>query len=320
MIEMLVSKRKSRISRIVRPFDRRNVSDLLEQLGVYIHTPVDTREGIFFKRDDLFIPFGAGGVNGGKLRQGAFLLAEAKERGFQRVLTGCSIQSPQAPMVAAVAKHFGMKCTILYGGTRMELVEQRHMPRLAKHFGAKFHFAKSGRASVLLHEARKIQGPGDMIVMYGMNSKDPKHLVAFYESTAQQVQNLPDNLQHLAVTCGSGITASGILYGLQKYNKQVTHVWLLGTAPNREKKVRQRLVDLSFQTGVNCRNYPFNYIDLFAQGMTYEKKIADITCGDISFHRHYEAKTFPWFRDKTGGRRCFWIVGAEPELLKNVNS
>ena len=39
-------------------------------------TPVQEIAGMYFKRDDLYTPFGAGGVNGGKLRQ-CMLLVEA---------------------------------------------------------------------------------------------------------------------------------------------------------------------------------------------------------------------------------------------------
>ena len=40
-------------------------------------TPVDYREGIYWKRDDLFKPFGDYEVNGGKVRQ-ALKLFETK--------------------------------------------------------------------------------------------------------------------------------------------------------------------------------------------------------------------------------------------------
>lgn len=38
-------------------------------MTVHDLTPVQEIAGMYFKRDDLFTPFGAGEVNGGKLRQ-----------------------------------------------------------------------------------------------------------------------------------------------------------------------------------------------------------------------------------------------------------
>ena len=295
---------------------------LIKELGANELTPVDSLAGIWFKRDDLFAPFGVGSVNGGKLRQGAFLLAQAKEEGFNRVITGCSLISPQGPMIAAAAKHFGMDCIVLYGGTKEENLAKNHMPRLVKHFGAEIEIAKSGRANVLLHYARQIATKKDFIVQYGMNSKDPKHLEAFYDTTANQVQNLPDNLDNLFITCGSGITSAGVLYGLVKHGKQVNQVWLLGTAPNRKNKVIDRLATLAMNTGVKCWNIHFNYIDLYADGMTYEKRVEGVQYAGIKMHPTYEAKSFQWLLKNQenigvkGKNNCFWIVGSEPTLLK----
>ena len=287
-------------------------------------TPVQEVNGVLFKRDDLFTPFGEGNVNGGKLRQGIFLVSKAKAQGHERILTGSSLISPQSPMVAAVAQQYKMPCVVFYGGTKEHLIFRRHMPRLTKYFGAEIRIAKSGRANVLRYTALKfsehsIPSKKDFLVLYGMNSKDPEHLTAFYETTAQQVQNLPDHLDHLAITCGSGITSAGVLYGLKKYSKKIDNIWLLGTAPNRKRKVEERLNDLTIQTGINCWDSSFNYIDLFGSGVSYEKAIKDVSWGGINFHPHYEAKSWVWFGDnlRLNNKTLFWIVGSEPTFDPN---
>ena len=35
-------------------------------LDINFISPVQEQEGVFYKRDDLFTPFGVGGLNGGK--------------------------------------------------------------------------------------------------------------------------------------------------------------------------------------------------------------------------------------------------------------
>lgn len=59
-------------------------------------TPVQEIAGMRFKRDDLFTPFGAGEVNGGKLRQCMMLVEAALRRqpGITGIITYCSIHSP----------------------------------------------------------------------------------------------------------------------------------------------------------------------------------------------------------------------------------
>ena len=285
-------------------------------------TPVQEVAGVFFKRDDLFAPFGENSVNGGKLRQGIYLLSKAITEGCTGIISGSSLNSPQCPMVAALCQHYQLKCTILYGGTNEKSLSEKHMPRLVKHFGADIRIVSSGRANVLHSEAKKIKTEKDFIVAYGMNSEDPENFTAFYETTANQVRNIPDELETLVVTCGSGITSAGIIYGLKKYNKKVKCIILIGNAPNRIKKVQDRLNQLTFNTGVNCWTTKFEYIDLF-KDIPYEKRLENVIWGDICFHPNYEAKAFTWFKENLypglgllKGKVLFWIVGKEPELLK----
>lgn len=292
------------------------MDDLFKQLGAEDLTPVQNVDGIYFKRDDLFAPFGADSVNGGKLRQGAYLLSKAIAEGYTGILSGSSINSPQSPMVAALCQHFGLKCTILYGGTNETSLKEKSMPQLVKHFGATIKIVRSGRANVLHAEAKKLKTDKDFIVAYGMNSQDPKCFTAFYETTANQVQNIPDELEALVITCGSGITSAGVIYGIKKYNKKVNRIILIGNAPNRVSKVKDRLDILSLNTGVNCWTRRFEYIDLF-KDIPYDTRYEDVRWGDIEFHPHYEAKAFTWFKENmlnTTGEKLFWIVGKEPKL------
>ena len=291
--------------------------DLNEELGRL--TPVEKIGEIFYKRDDMFTPFGIGSVNGGKLRQCCYLLMKAKEQGYGRVLTGCSILSPQAPIAAATAQHLGMECIVYYGGTNEKSLEEKHMPRLVKYYGSEMKIVGSGRHNVLYAQIKKDKQEKDYVVEYGLNSNDSNNFVSFYESTGNQVKNLPDELDNLIITCGSGITSAGILYGLKKYNKSVKNIFLVGTAPNRIKKVKDRLLMVSIFSGLNC-NIKFNYIDLFGEGVKYEMEQEACVEGEIKLHKHYEGKSYIWFlknknlfneKDKT----CFWIIGSEPTLL-----
>ena len=244
------------------------------------------------------------------------MLAQAKEQGYKRIITGCSILSPQAPIIAALAKYFGLACRVIYGGTDWNHIKNLQMPKLVEYYGAGIQFAKSGRSNVLYAEAKKMQEKSDFIVQYGMCSQNPKNFVAFYESTANQVRNLPDEMEHLIVVCGSGITSAGILYGLYRYNKHINHIWLIGNGPNRKKKIAERLSQLAFNTGIPCWNCNFNYMDLFEHGLKYETRIERCWEG-IEFHPNYEGKAFDWIEKNLPNEQvCMWIIGKEPELLK----
>ena len=101
-------------------------------------TPVQEIAGMYFKRDDLYTPFGAGEVNGGKLRQ-CMLLVEAalrRQPGMTGVITYCSIHSPQGPITAATAMHFRLPCIVAHGGASDLSIATGDMPRLAMSYGA----------------------------------------------------------------------------------------------------------------------------------------------------------------------------------------
>jgi len=293
---------------------------ILTSLGIFDLTPVQEVDEIFYKRDDLFCPFGKGSVNGGKLRQGIYLLVTAKQKGYTKAITGSSLISAQAPIVAIVTHFLGMSCLVLYGGTKKEtLFEKHHMPRLVKYFGADIEICSSGRTNVLLHKARQLSKEKDFIVEYGINSKNYKYFVPFYETTAYQTQNLPNDLDHLIITCGSGISSTGIIYGLKKYNKNVKNIWLVGVGPNRTKKIKDRLASLFILTGINCINTKCYYMDLFGEGLKYETKEEAYVEKDLQMHPNYEAKAYNWVLKNlnlfVGGKICFWVVGGPIKFL-----
>ena len=268
-------------------------------------TPVQCKDGLYFKRDDLFRPYGTGTVNGGKLRQCIYLV-DSLNGEYQKLITYCSIHSPQAPITAAVALSNNLPCEILYGGTTAKQLKQLPMPRLCMRYGAKLHIvSKSGRHNILFKRARELAKKDHaFIVQYGINIME--HRDVLLRAVSEQVKNIPDVLDNLIMVCGSGITATGVLIGLKLYNKDVKNVHLVATAPDRQKFIHDNLK-------MYDADREFIYHDLFSQpGFQYEKNVTARAYG-ITFHPHYEAKMMQWYKNhKPQGTTLFWITGAEP--------
>lgn len=272
-------------------------------------TPVENIDGLWVKREDLFAPFGLGDVNGGKLRQ-CWLLLENKNRQYKGIITCCSIHSPQGPISAAVAKHFGMTCDLYYGSTTEERISMLPMPILARKHGAIISIhPKHPRHKNLYSLARKnAETENKFVVEYGFNlDNDPEAILG---AISNQVQNIPDELDNLIVTCGSGITSRGILIGLQKFNKHVKKVYFVATAPSREKAIEETIKEHKI-------NIEYEIIDLFhRKGFVYEDgRYADIK--GLILHPNYEAKAYLWLVNETNINRknnktLFWIVGSKP--------
>lgn len=272
-------------------------------------TPVQEIAGMRFKRDDLYTPYGAGQVNGGKLRQCVMLLESARERHpeMKGVITYCSIHSPQGPITAAAARAYGLPCIVAYGGASEVSLATGSMPRLAMSYGADVQvIASSGRHNVLKQRAEAIaKARGLFVVQYGINLDDYGEVLL--SAVAEQVQNIPDHLDDLYITCGSGITASGVMVGLEKYGKDVKNVHLISTAFDRKAKV-----EATIRRHGAAR--PFIYHDLFhTPGFTYEKRQL-MRVGGVKLHPQYEAKAMKYIIEHGLNTRnaLFWIVGAEP--------
>ena len=235
------------------------------------------------------------------------MLVNSVKKDYKSLLTYCSIHSPQAPITAAVARANGMPCRIVYGGTTRESVAALPMPRLAMKYGASIVLAaRSGRHSILHARAKELAAQeNSFIVQYGIN------IIGYGDTlltaVAAQTENLPDDIENLVMTCGSGITATGVMIGLHRYGKRVKRMHLVATAPDRRGFIHETLKKYG-------ADREFEYHDLFhSPGFVYEKPAA-ATWGGIRLHPHYEAKTMQWFRSSgiAPESTLFWITGAEP--------
>lgn len=272
-------------------------------------TPLENINGLWVKREDLFAPFGLGDVNGGKLRQCWLLLEGIKDK-YSGVITCCSMYSPQGPISAAVAEHFGLTCDLYFGRTSEEKISTLPMPILARKHGAVISLHPKHLKQInLYHLARQNSvKENKFVIEYGFNLDDNPE--AILGAISNQVQNIPDELDNLVVTCGSGITSRGILIGLEKFNKKVKKIYFVATAPSREKAIEETIKEHKI-------NIEYEIIDLFhRKGFVYEKeKYAKL--GDIVLHPNYEAKSFLWLVnegniDRKNNKTLFWIVGSKP--------
>lgn len=269
-------------------------------------TPVERREGIYFKREDLFKPFAKSSVNGGKVRQCLALLQRYQPVG---VVSASSIHSPQCAIVSACCSFCGVPCEIILGGRR-----ETPYVRIARYYGALIHHAPTGRHTVLFHYASTVQKQkGYQLLKFGFYDEDLTGPAV--RAIARQVRNLPANLANLIITCGSANTAIGVLRGLSHYCKRVDNVFLVGTGPGRSALVNRAISQLT--NALTSRNLGWRrlyYYNLFDEPkFRYERPEPFAFCG-VQFHPLYEAKAFRWavanirWRDT---KTAFWVIGSD---------
>lgn len=298
---------------------RRKIKDINEL------TPVDTFynvggffEKMYFKRDDLYLPFeDRPKLGGGKVRQTINLFEEFKDRlaNYNGVVTYASVNSPQAVIVSRVCKMYGFKSVITFGvnGTTESVITTHKPIRECYELGSELlNVAKIGYNNVLLSRTEEIAKEKNYyIIHFGINIDEAPFSLT--ESVANQVENIPDELDFLVVPVGSGIQLGAILYGIKKFNKKVGRVIGIQISGYDRSgtidKIRGHLgaTDIPYEQVVD-KTYP------------YSTHLNFLVKGADSFRLNvvYEAKAMfyilePGNRERLGLKRdssiLYWVVG-----------
>lgn len=225
-------------------------------------------------------------------------------------------------MAAVVARDLGLPCTLIYGATRPETVVRHIAPVIAASAGGEFEFVPVGFNPYLQRAARIRQAnePGSYVLNYGITppgDATPADVEAFHRSAAEQVHNLPVNVETLVIPFGSGNSAAGVLYGLHRYGPVgVRRVVLVGIGPSRREWLHARLDRL----GVDFDLTPvrIEVIDLHAMRYaTYAQRMPGQADG-IDLHPTYEGKVVRYLDEKSpawwtrrDGTTALWIVGGQ---------
>jgi len=296
-------------------------------------TPVELYNNIYYKRDDYFKPFGDYHVNGGKVRQALIMfekyIDDIKTKHNNGVITAGSVHSPQSANIAKVAEFHEVKCITCVGGTKPENLDKHHMMRLTKHYGCEIKIvAGHGMSNVIHARMRELaKKNGYMVIEQGeLLEKNPSEM--FY-ATADQVENIPDELDNLVVATGVGIQLMGILLGLKKFNKKVKKIHSICVGPTREKHMKRYENELlKTQDGMvwdKPESLNLNEFTMLSHKSPYGKG-HDYMVNDSYIDDIYEGKAYQWMLenvDTANEKTLFWCVGKRPrpeDVEKIINT
>ena len=244
-------------------------------------TPVEKRDGLFFKRDDAFV---VNGVRGGKVRA-CLQLAQ----GAKALVCASSRFSPQVSIVARVAESLGIPA-------RVHMPEGDETPTMKDGIvhGAKIIRHSPGYKSVIVARARedaeKNEKKGCRLIPWGMES------TAQVDGTAAQVGNIPKEAKRVVVPVAYAISLAGVLQGMakNKINKPVLGVCVSSDPSERLDKWAPK----GWRDMVELVQSPLEYHEL-----PQERSVCGIDLDPV-----YEAKCVPFL--KKGD--LFWIIGIRP--------
>ncbi len=283
-------------------------------LDINFVSPVQEQGGVFYKRDDLFVPFGLGGVNGGKCRQTFHLIRQNwdyLQQAFNgQLITTSSVYSTSGVILAAYAHRLGLKSILAVGGTKPDTIDKHHMMRLAKAYGCDVRIVcGTGMSGPLKKRLTGICETEKVFnAVFSDNVEDQQR--ALLDPISAQVVNLPDDLDNLVVPVGTGIHMLAIMRGLQQHGKTVKRIIGCHVGPDRRKKIDGYLAPLEWQ------NPPYEMAALNLKTAYAKACVENMPDGD-PLDEIYEAKTHVWMRenlDLKNEKTLLWIVGRRPSV------
>ena len=237
-----------------------NMDELIQKASVL--TPIEEYDHILFKRDDLFMPFPNEKINGGKVRQAINLIYH-----------------------------------------NLDLIRNEYNSKVATSCGIHVanRIANYSFDSVVSFHLRELrdegQGKNFFIIKFGIDiDRNP----VVIDCIANQVENLPDNLDNLVIPCGSGITSGAILRGIKKYGKKVKAIYVVHVSSEDRRNIIKKIED----------SVPYIYVK--GTGYRYGQEVKITVDEKLNLDSIYEAKAFDWMTkhiDSKKERTLFWCVG-----------
>ena len=286
---------------------------------MYAMTPIEQKsDGMFYKREDHFSPLGINSINGSKLRQLIWLFD--RERDVDTVIHATNVnKSPQTPMTAAVAEHYGYRCIQIAGGTNLNSINKKELPMAATLHGTEYDLQCRSGFNVNIQKRVQVvrkDHPNSFIIERDItldhnlpqNTRDV--LRDFHSVGAQQVKNIPSDIEAIIMPFGSSTSCTSVLLGLsgfQPFSLKTIH--LVNVGVDKREYMWERLALM----GADLSNYEIVWHDT---KIPYDKLLKGVSVDDITFHPRYEAKVYQYLLDSRpdliNERNLYWVIGSYP--------
>ena len=269
-------------------------------------TPVEEYNGVLYKRDDLYAPYGSDFVTGGKIRQCRDLIETnldyIKSKCDSTISTAASIHSPQAVIVSRVAQEYGLNSIIGFGNTSIEGALKHKAMSWCKDMGSELVVLSESQGfnNVLYSNLNKLSETRPMFkVLFGYAAQ--QYRSSILGKISELVQNIPDNVDILFVPCGSAVTFTGVKEGKRIYNKNFRLVGLQPFGYDRKSDINKNLEGMVWDYDYNFHvgNWPYHQL--------YEKNVG------FELDRIYESKAYDMMinssKYQSSVNPCFWVIG-----------
>ena len=286
---------------------------------MYAMTPIEQKsDGMYYKREDHFAPLGINSINGSKLRQLIWLFD--RETDVDTVVHATNLNSsPQTPMTAAVAEHYGYRNIQVGGGTTFASINKKELPMASTMHGAEYDLTVGSGFNVviqkrvdeiMLDHPKSFKIERDITLDHNLPQNTRDVLRDFHSVGAQQVKNIPSDIEAIIMPFGSSTSCTSVLLGLsgfQPFSLKTIH--LVNVGVDKRQHMQERLAIM----GADLSNYEIVWHET---NQPYSKLLKGVSIDDITFHPRYEAKVYQYLLDSRpdliNERNLYWVIGSYP--------
>ena len=172
---------------------------------------------VWIKRDDLC----GVALGGNKVRKLEYLLADAKAKGYDLVMTTGQAQSNHAMLTAACAKRLGLDCILVL--KERGITSRKGNQILNYLMNAEVRFVDTDSYDEIYDEMDRIaESMGRKVYKIPCGGSNAMGSLG-YMDCMKEVSESGQKFDHIVCACGSGGTAAGTILGAKKYMPE-THV------------------------------------------------------------------------------------------------
>ena len=195
-----------------------------ESLGIF-PTPLyrlpnisqELKTNVWIKRDDLC----GVALGGNKVRKLEYLLKDAKDKGYDLVMTTVQAQSNHAMLTAACALRLGLDCILVL---KKKGVTSRKGNQILNHLmGVEVRYVDTNSYDEIYQEMDRIAAElGRKVYKIPCGGSNALGSLG-YMDCMKEVAESGQKFEHIVCACGSGGTAAGTILGAKMYMPE-THV------------------------------------------------------------------------------------------------
>jgi hypothetical protein len=294
---------------------------------LYDLTPIEQKsDTMFYKREDKFAPMGMNSINGSKCRQLLWLFHRESE--VDTVVHATNLNSsPQTPMVAAMAEHYGYRNIQVGGGTTFESINKKELPMAATLHGTEYDITVGSGYNVVIQKRvdeimcdhlNSFKIERDITLDHRLEHNTPEVLREFHSVGGYQVKNIPDHIEDLIMPFGSSTSTCSVLLGLSEHKPtNLKRIHLINVGSDKRDYMFERLQLM----GADLNDYEFTWSDTKEP---YSKTFKDVRVDDMTFHMRYESKCYLHLlehnKELINDKSLFWVIGSYPDTATTAHN